>query len=77
MARLNIPEKIKQARKLTGESQEVFGERFNVSSTAVSLWESGKREAPYKAIEFVISKTSNYEICPNCKGDGVVRKKHE
>lgn len=77
MTKLNLPEKIKQARKLSGESQAAFSKRFGVSTTAVSLWESGKREAPYEVIEYALGKTSNYEICPTCKGEGVVRKKHE
>jgi transcriptional regulator with XRE-family HTH domain len=77
MKKLNLAEKIKQARKLTGESQRKFAERFGVTTAAVSLWESGKREASYEVIKFALERTSSYEVCPTCKGSGVVKKKHE
>lgn len=74
MTKVNLPETIRQTRRLMGETQQEFANRFGVSITAVSLWESGKREAPYQVISFSLEKTSNYEICPTCKGEGVVKK---
>lgn len=51
---MDIPELIKLKRKQLGESQDKFGKRFNVTGTAVQLWEYGKREAGYAVIEFVL-----------------------
>ncbi len=49
----NIPLQILAKRKELKESQGEFGKRFGVSHAAVSEWEAGKCEAPYKVIEFV------------------------
>jgi DNA-binding transcriptional regulator YiaG len=40
-------ELIKQKRAELGETQAEFAKRFNVQETAVSHWETGRREAPY------------------------------
>lgn len=50
---------ILQKRTELKESQTEFGKRFNVSHVAVSDWETGKSEAPYKVIEF----------CHDCNSD--------
>lgn len=68
-----IPEKIKRVRALLKENQDTFGKRFDVTGVAVSLWESGQREAPYRVIEFVSGdewKNHIPPICPTCKGKG-------
>jgi transcriptional regulator with XRE-family HTH domain len=49
---MTIPERIKAKRKKLQETQAQFAKRFGVNQQAVSLWESGKREAPYTVIEF-------------------------
>lgn len=52
---MNFPQEIKNKRLSLNESQLAFGDRFQVSSTAVSLWESGKRQAPYEVLSFVLN----------------------
>jgi len=49
---MKYPEKIKEARRMMKQTQAQFGKRFNVSLVAVSLWENGKREAPYEVLYF-------------------------
>ena len=49
---MKYPEKIKEARRMMKQTQEQFGKRFDVSTVAVSLWENGKREAPYEVLSF-------------------------
>ena len=51
----DFPGLIKKRRKEIKESQLVFGERFGVTAQTVSYWESGKREAPYKVLYFIIN----------------------
>lgn len=63
-----IPKAIKIKRESLGETQEEFGKRFNNSAMAVSYWEAGTREAPYKVLYFVLGMKE----CPTCKGSGVV-----
>ena len=50
--KMKYPNMIKKARKLMRQTQTEFGERFGAKGVAVSLWESGKREAPYAVLEF-------------------------
>lgn len=50
---MKYPNMIKEARvKHCKQTQKEFGKRFGVTEVAVSLWESGKREAPYSVLEF-------------------------
>ena len=49
---MKYSEKIKETRRMLRQTQSVFGKRFGVSAVAVSLWESGKREAPYEVLSF-------------------------
>ena len=63
---------IKQTRELLGETQTEFGKRFLVNPAAVSLWESGKRHAPYVVIEYCMYKYILTQDCPLCKGTGKV-----
>lgn len=68
---MNIPQQIKNKRKSLKESQTVFGKRFEVSHAAVSDWESGKSEASYKVIIFVLDLPKRkYLQCHRCKGMG-------
>lgn len=73
---MNIPLMIKTCRLLLGIDQKEFGLRFGLSGVAVSLWESGKREAPYKVIEYVLAHSDppikEYVICQRCGGKGIV-----
>jgi transcriptional regulator with XRE-family HTH domain len=48
---MTIPEHIKAKRKARQETQAQFAKRFKVNQQAVSLWETGKREAPYKVLQ--------------------------
>jgi len=59
---MKIPEKIKILRMSLHESQFAFGKRFGVSHVAVSGWESGKSEAPYKVIEMIIDLEEQPDI---------------
>ena len=71
---MKIIDAIKFARKSTGETLAQFGKRFGVTATAVNLWESGKREAPYEVIEFVLKDRQPLIICPRCSGKGVTTR---
>lgn len=53
---IDIPSLIKAIRKEEGLTQKEFGKLFGFAESATSMWESGKREAPYKVLEFVFSK---------------------
>lgn len=72
---MNIPQQMKSLRKILKENQTDFGKRFDVSSTAVSLWEKGEREAPYKVIEFIFN-TNRPKLkrmpCEVCEGKGFI-----
>lgn len=70
---MKIVELIRGKRSELDETLEQFGKRFGVTATAVSLWENGKREAPYSVIEFCISVI--YVNCPHCKGTGYLEVK--
>lgn len=67
---MNFPEKIKLTRNKLNETAEEFGKRFGVSTTAVSFWETGKREAPYEVLYFCEEVESKYKVCDKCKGKG-------
>jgi DNA-binding transcriptional regulator YiaG len=54
MLELNFPLLIKSTRKSLGETQGQFGKRFDVSDGAVSFWESGTSQAPYRVLSFVM-----------------------
>ena len=74
MGKMNIPELIRSIRALYRETQGEFGSRFGVSGAAVSLWESGKREAPYRALVFVLEldrKYPKHQLCSRCNGTGI------
>lgn len=64
---------IKRTRLTLQETQKQFGSRFDVGGVAVSLWESGDREAPYKVLEFVLDKKT--KLCPKCMGKGFIMVK--
>jgi transcriptional regulator with XRE-family HTH domain len=66
---MKIQDFIKMKRKSLGETQGQFAKRFNTSITAISLWESGKRQAPYNVIEFCFTPVQ-VKICPTCQGKG-------
>lgn len=57
-AKIDFPYLIKKVRQYFNETQTVFGKRFGVSHASVSEWESGKSEASYKVLNFVLI-TSN------------------
>jgi transcriptional regulator with XRE-family HTH domain len=62
---MNIPDRIKHHRKTLKENQTEYGKRFGVSHVAVSDWELGKSEAPYRVLEAVLNldpKKRNSEI---------------
>lgn len=59
---MKIAELIKRTRKLAGESQAVFGQRWGVTESAISLWENNSREAPYKVIEFCLESIDVTQI---------------
>jgi len=71
----NFGERIQIARNKLSESQSVFGRRFGVTATAVSLWENGKREAPYQILYFIEDVIINWKVCSKCCGVGWLQVK--
>lgn len=71
---MDFPKLIKEKRLSLGESQRVFGLRFKRTSTAVSLWEKGERQAPYEVLSLVFGEETEEKviICPTCKGEGQI-----
>lgn len=64
---------IKNVRSSYRETQAEFGKRFKVTATAVNLWESGKREAPYRVLEWVLKVSKEpqpFTDCEKCGGKG-------
>src|SRR6185312_10356400 len=53
----SFPEEIQALREQLGENQTEFGKHFGVSHAAVSDWESGKSEAPYKVLEWALLRS--------------------
>jgi len=69
----DFPRLIKEARTKLGMTATEFGKEMGVSVTAVSLWESNKREAPYRVLYRCQDIMKNYQKCNKCKGKGYVR----
>jgi len=57
---------IKNTRKSLSETQDEFGRRFGVGGPAVSFWESGRSQAPYRVLEFCLG----LRRCDVCDGRG-------
>ena len=59
-------------------SQEEYAKIFGVTATAISLWENGEREAPYKVLELVFTglgeEPKEIVVCPRCDGTGICEK---
>lgn len=72
--RILFPKIIRQSRELLEETQVQYGARFDKTAPIVSLWEAGKRKAPYEVLSFALTVVDIYEICPTCKGKGIVEK---
>ncbi len=49
-----IPERIKKKRLQLKETQTQFAKRFQTYQVTVHRWETGKYEAPFQVIEFVM-----------------------
>lgn len=58
---MNFPLTIKSKRRKLGETKTEFGNRFDVSHAAVSDWESGKSEAPYRVLDFCLEASEPKE----------------
>jgi transcriptional regulator with XRE-family HTH domain len=75
---MNIPKMIKTHREMRNMSQEEYAKIFGVTATAISLWETGNREAPYKVLELVFSglgeEPKELIVCPRCGGRGICEK---
>jgi transcriptional regulator with XRE-family HTH domain len=69
----DFPTLIREARAKLGMTATEFGKEMGVSVTAVSLWESGKREAPYRVLYRCQDIIKNYQKCDKCKGKGYIR----
>lgn len=67
----NIPSLIKQHREFLKINQVEYGKMFGVQGAAVSLWEAGKRKAPYKVIEKII-ELPHRQVCSFCDGTGFI-----
>lgn len=54
---MRLPGLLKRKRLELGESQTEFAQRFGKeSATAVSLWESGKRDIPQHVTEWLVDE---------------------
>lgn len=71
---MDFAEMIKAKRLQLKESQEIFSKRFGVSHAAVSDYEHGKSEAPYRVLKFILSDKSYREKCNQCNGTGYVSR---
>lgn len=73
---MNFPKLIKQTRVALGESQAEFAKRFKTHANTVSRWESGKYQASYECLSFVVGYARDlvWSICPRCNGTGRIRK---
>ena len=70
MKKIPFPRLISVVRRSLNENMKQFGERFGVTPTAVSLWESDQREAPYKVLYFCLDIDVN--VCDKCNGKGFI-----
>lgn len=73
---MKLNELLKKTRESLFETQTEFGKRFNVSATAISLWESGARDIPNNVVENLINNSLVRQLitCPRCSGAGVLFK---
>jgi len=70
---VKITELIKTTRVSEKRTQKKFGVVFGVGGAAVSLWEAGKREAPYRVIEYCLQDHKQIKkTCPTCNGTGKI-----
>lgn len=70
---MQFHETIKAVRESYRENQKEFGKRFDVTATAVSLWESRQREAPYRVLEWILKvgkEPQPFVDCKKCNGRG-------
>jgi transcriptional regulator with XRE-family HTH domain len=74
MSRFN--ELAKQHRLAHHETQLQYAKRYGFdTSTAVSLWEAGKRRVPDAVIEaLVYDKLPTFEVCDHCNGAGFIHR---
>ena len=59
---IDIPSLIRFVREKEGMTQKEFAETFRFKASSPSMWELGKREAPYKILEFVFSRWLEQEL---------------
>ena len=59
---IDIPSLIRFVREKEGMTQKEFAEMFGFKASSPSMWELGKREAPYKILEFVFSRWLQQEL---------------
>ena len=59
---IDIPSLIRFVREKEGMTQKEFAETFRFKASSPSMWELGKREAPYKILEFVFSRWLEREL---------------
>lgn len=69
---IDFPAMIRKLRISLNETQEQFAERFNTHANTVSRWESGKYQAPYTVIDFVLRHQGVLVTCPVCQGTGKI-----
>lgn len=69
----DFPKEIRRARKMLGLTQKKFASKFGVDGTIVSMWEHGRRRAPYKVLSYVLQVNESYRKCPVCGGQGYVK----
>ena len=76
MSNTDFPKQIRNARTMLGITQKKFGQRYGVDGTTVSMWEAGKRKAPYKVLSYVLHVNESYHVCSTCGGIGYAKDRN-
>ena len=67
-----LPNELRKARLILGETQGIFASRFGVeTATAISLWESGKRDMPTHVVSWLcdrLIRQGKIEVLEQLKG---------
>ena len=50
---MNVREKMKEIRSLTGLSQAKFGKKYGIPRRSIENWESGKTECPSYLVDLL------------------------
>lgn len=56
---------IKELRKLSGMTQQAFGDYFNIPLRSIQNWEGGQRQCPEYLLDLMQYKLENERIIKN------------